>query len=54
MEISQLKTLIVLIETGSITGAAKKLNRVPSAITIRLQQLEEYLGVPLFIREKKA
>lgn len=54
MEISQLKTLIVLIETGSITGAAKKLNRVPSAITIRLQQLEEYLGVPLFIREKKS
>lgn len=53
MEISQLKTLIVLVETGSITLTAKKLNRVPSAITIRLQQLEEYLGIQLFLREKK-
>lgn len=54
MEINQLKTLIVLIETGSLTLTAKKLNRVPSAITIRLQQLEEYLGIQLFLREKKS
>lgn len=54
MEISQLRTLIVLIETGSITMAAKRLNRVPSAITIRLQQLENNLGVQLFFREKKS
>lgn len=54
MEISQLRTLIVLIETGSITMAAKRLNRVPSAITIRLQQLEDNLGVQLFFREKKS
>lgn len=54
MEISQLRTLIALIETGSITMAAKRLNRVPSAITIRLQQLEENLGTQLFLREKKS
>lgn len=54
MEISQLKTLIALIETGSITTAAKRLNRVPSAITIRLQQLEENLGIQLFLRERKS
>ncbi len=54
MDISQLKTLIALVDTGSITGAARILNRVPSAITIRLQQLEENLGTPLFLREKKS
>jgi DNA-binding transcriptional LysR family regulator len=54
MEISQLKTLIALIETGSITATAQRLNRVPSAITIRLQQLEDDLGTPLFMREKKS
>lgn len=54
MDISQLKTLIALVDTGSITGAARILNRVPSAITIRLQQLEENLDTPLFLREKKS
>ena len=54
MEINQFKTLIVLVETGSITETAKRLNRVPSAITIRLQQLEENLGIKLFFREKKS
>lgn len=54
MEISQLKTLIALIENGSITAAAQRLNRVPSAITIRLQQLEEDLDTQLFLREKKS
>lgn len=53
MDISQLKTLIVLIETGSITRTARILNRVPSAITIRLQQLEDSLSTQLFVREKK-
>lgn len=54
MEINQLKTLIALIETGSVTTAAKRLNRVPPAITIRLQQLEENLDTQLFLREKKS
>ncbi|KAA3667995.1 LysR substrate-binding domain-containing protein [Pectobacterium carotovorum] len=53
MEIVDLKTLIALVEQGGITQAAKTLNRVPSAITTRLQQLESTLGVALFLREKK-
>ncbi|MFV5515932.1 LysR family transcriptional regulator [Acinetobacter gerneri] len=53
MEISELKTLISLVETGSVTATARELNRVPSAITSRIQQLEDHLGIPLFYREKK-
>ncbi|WEF10421.1 LysR family transcriptional regulator [Pectobacterium actinidiae] len=53
VEIVDLKTLIALVEQGGITQAAKTLNRVPSAITTRLQQLESTLGVALFLREKK-
>lgn len=53
MEISELKTLILLIDTGSITATAHALNRVPSAVTSRIQQLEDHLGTSLFIREKK-
>lgn len=53
MELSHLRTLIVLVETQSITLTAQKLNRVPSAITIRLQQLEDDLSTQLFLRENK-
>jgi DNA-binding transcriptional LysR family regulator len=53
MELADLKTLLSVVEHGSITRAAKALNRVPSGITTRILHLEEDLGVKLFLREKK-
>ncbi|MEG6501607.1 LysR family transcriptional regulator, partial [Desulfovibrio sp. 1214_IL3152] len=53
MEMTDLRTLVSVMETGSITAAAKALNRVPSGVTMRILQLEESLGVQLFLREKK-
>jgi DNA-binding transcriptional LysR family regulator len=53
MEIADLKTLVSVVDNGSITLAAKELNRVPSGITNRILHLEESLGVQLFLREKK-
>ncbi|UYZ83657.1 LysR substrate-binding domain-containing protein [Entomomonas sp. E2T0] len=53
MELSYLKTLIAVVEQGGITRAAEYLNRVPSSITTRIIQLEDNLGVQLFIREGK-
>lgn len=53
MEIADLKALVTVIEQGGITKAARELNRVPSGITTRILQLEESLGVKLFLREKK-
>lgn len=53
MDIQDLKTLVAVVEHGSITLAASELNRVPSGLTTRILQLEESLGVQLFLRQKK-
>jgi DNA-binding transcriptional LysR family regulator len=41
------------VRAGGITRAAEKLNRVQSNVTTRIRQLEEQLGVGLFIRSGK-
>ena len=51
MEISELRIFQMVAETGGITAAATKLHRVPSNVTTRIRQLEEKLGVALFLRE---
>nr|WP_284147750.1 LysR family transcriptional regulator [Pseudomonas putida] len=40
-------------EEGSVTRAAERLHRVPSNLSTRLRQLEEQLGVELFVRERQ-
>ena len=52
MDLSQLEVFRAVAEEGGISAAAKRLHRVPSNVTTRLKQLEEELGVDLFIREK--
>lgn len=52
MELADFKTIVSVVENGSITLAAKELNRVPSGITTRIQQMEDALAVSLFLREK--
>lgn len=44
---------LAVVEEGSVTRAARKLHRVQSNVTTRVRQLEEELGVDLFIREGK-
>lgn len=51
MDLSDLTIFRTVAETGGITRAAEKLNRVPSNVTTRIGQLEEDLGVKLFVRE---
>ena len=41
----------VVEEGGVVRAAATKLHRVPSNVTKRIRQLEEYLGVRLFKRQ---
>lgn len=53
MEVSDLRTFMAVMDSGSISHAAKVLHRVPSGITARIMQMEEELGVQLFLREKK-
>jgi DNA-binding transcriptional LysR family regulator len=51
MELSDLSIFRTVAEAGGITRAAEKLHRVPSNVTTRISQLEDDLGVKLFVRE---
>lgn len=52
MDLAQLAIFREIADAGSIQAAAQRLHRVPSNLTTRLRQLEDELGVELFIREK--
>jgi len=53
VEFSQLRIFQAVAEEESITRAAERLHRVPSNLSTRLKQLEEQLGVELFLRERQ-
>src|SRR5215813_9465637 len=53
MDLTDLDIFRAVVQAGGVTRAAERLNRVQSNITTRVRQLEEELGVDLFIREGK-
>ena len=53
MELSDLQVFRTVVEAGGITYAARRLHRVQSNVTVRIQKLEEDLGAALFVREGK-
>lgn len=53
MDLSDLRIFSAVVSQGSVTRAAERLHRVQSNVTTRIRQLEEDLGVALFIREGK-
>jgi len=53
MELEDLKIFRAVVREGGVTRAALHLHRVQSNVTTRIRQLEDNLGVPLFIREGK-
>jgi DNA-binding transcriptional LysR family regulator len=53
-ELSELRTFQAVVQAGGVNKAAEALHRAQSSITVRIQQLEEKLGVPLFIREGRS
>lgn len=50
LSLDQLRVLVTVVEAGSFSAAARRLNRVQSAVTYTIQQLEQQLGVELFDR----
>jgi DNA-binding transcriptional LysR family regulator len=52
MNFASLQVFKAVADAGGISGAARKLHRVQSNVTTRIQQLEASLGTQLFIREK--
>lgn len=53
MDLSSLEIFVAVAAELSVTRAAERLQRVQSNVTTRLRQLEEQLGVALFLREGK-
>lgn len=53
MDEKDLEILIDLSKTGNISRTAERLFTTQSAVTKRLQKLEDDLGAPLFVRSKK-
>jgi DNA-binding transcriptional LysR family regulator len=53
MDLSDLRIFSTVVRQGGVTRAAERLHRVQSNVTTRIRQLEEDLGVALFVREGK-
>jgi DNA-binding transcriptional LysR family regulator len=53
MDLSDLRIFVAVVEEGGVTRAAERLHRVQSNVTTRVRQLEDELGVALFLREGK-
>jgi DNA-binding transcriptional LysR family regulator len=53
MDLTDLHIFNTVVRAGGITRAAERLHRVQSNVTTRIHQLEQDLGVSLFIREGK-
>lgn len=54
MDFDQLKAFYTLSQTKNFTKAAEILHLVQSTVTMRIKQLEETVGKPLFIRDKRS
>ncbi len=48
-----LRAFTAVVDTGSVTAAARLLNRTQSAISLQIKRLEDMLGVELFEREHR-
>jgi len=52
MDITLLKTFVEVSNTGSFVAACDRLFVTQSAVSLRIQRLEDSLGHPLFVRSK--
>ncbi|HHT8929941.1 TPA: helix-turn-helix domain-containing protein, partial [Burkholderia cenocepacia] len=50
--LEQLRAFIAVVEAGSFSGAARRLERAQSVVSYAIANLESLLGVPLFERGK--
>ena len=53
IDIALLRAFTSVIDTGSVTAAARLLNRTQAAVSLQIKRLEDLLGLPLFQREHR-
>ena len=51
IELEDFKTVLAVVETGGVLKAAEVLHRVPSAVSMRIQNLENRLNTKLFEKQ---
>ncbi len=53
LEMRHLRLVVAIVDGGGVTRASERLNLTQSALSHQLRQIEESLGVQLFLRVKK-
>ncbi|MEZ5817280.1 MAG: LysR substrate-binding domain-containing protein [Hyphomicrobiaceae bacterium] len=53
LDLTILRAFLAVVETGSVTGAARLLNRTQAAVSLQIKRLEDTLAQPLFERGHK-
>lgn len=51
LDTDQLRSFLAIVDTGSFTRAAERVNKTQSAVSMHIRRLEEQLGVALFIKQ---
>ncbi len=51
LDTDQLRSFLAIVDTGSFTRAAERVNKTQSAISMHIRRLEEQLGVELFVKQ---
>ena len=51
LDTDQLRSFVAIVDTGSFTRAAERVNKTQSAVSMHIRRLEEQLGRPLFAKQ---
>lgn len=51
LDTDQLRSFVSIVDTGSFTRAAERVNKTQSAVSMQIRRLEEQLGRPLFHKQ---
>ena len=51
LDTDQLRSFLAIVDTGSFTKAAERVNKTQSAVSMHMRRLEERLGCPLFAKQ---
>ena len=51
LDTDQLRSFLAIVDTGSFTRAAERVNKTQSAVSMHVRRLEEQLGCALFVKQ---